>query len=102
MEVKARFDELSNLQFAKIMKKEGIKIIYSIPGLKVHAKVALVLRKTDNDKKDAFAFLSTGNFNEKTAKLYADHGFFTSDQNITGELKLLFDYLEKQDKIALN
>jgi len=98
VEVKARFDELANIQFAKIMKKEGIKIIYSIPGLKVHAKVALVLRKPGKDKKDAFAFLSTGNFNEKTAKIYADHGLFTSNQNITGELKNLFTYLEKQDK----
>jgi polyphosphate kinase len=98
VEVKARFDEYSNLQFAKIMKKEGIKIIYSIPGLKVHAKVALVLRKPEKEKPDAYAFLSTGNFNEKTAKIYADHGFFTSDKNITGELKDLFSFLEKQQE----
>jgi len=79
------------------MKKAGIKIIYSIPGLKVHAKVALVLRKTAKGRKKEYAFLSTGNFNEKTAKIYADHGLFTSDVRITSELKDIFSYLEKQN-----
>jgi len=96
VEVKARFDEHSNLQFAKIMKKAGIKIIYSIPGLKVHAKVALVLRKSTKSRKEAYAFLSTGNFNEKTAKIYADHGLLSSDENLTSELKLVFNHLEDQ------
>jgi len=96
VEVKARFDEQANLQFAKTMKKAGIRIIYSIPGLKVHAKVALVLRKPSKSRKEAYAFLSTGNFNEKTAKIYADHGLLTSEKNITSELKLLFNYLEDQ------
>lgn len=103
VEVKARFDEYANLQFAKIMKRAGIQIIYSIPGLKVHAKIALVLRKSEKNRKEAYAFLSTGNFNEKTAKIYADHGLFTSDENITAELKELFGYLEKQNReIDLN
>jgi len=97
VEVKARFDEYANLNFAKTMKKAGIKIIYSIPGLKVHAKVALVLRKTAKGRKKEYAFLSTGNFNEKTAKIYADHGLFTSDVRITSELKDIFSYLEKQN-----
>ena len=96
VEVKARFDEHANLQFAKTMKKAGIRIIYSIPGLKVHAKVALVLRKSSRNRKSAYAFLSTGNFNEKTAKIYADHGFLSSDENITSELKLVFNHLEDQ------
>jgi polyphosphate kinase len=98
VEVKARFDEYANLNFAKIMKKAGIKIIYSIPGLKVHAKVALVIRKTTTGKRKEYAFLSTGNFNEKTAKIYADHGLFTSDVRITSELKDIFSYLEKQNR----
>lgn len=96
VEVKARFDEFLNLHFAEEMKNAGVKIIYSIPGLKVHAKVALVIRKPSKSKKDTYAFLSTGNFNEKTAKLYADHGLFTSDVNITDELKNIFIYLEDQ------
>ena len=96
VEVKARFDEHANLQFAKLMKKAGIKIIYSIPGLKVHAKIALVLRRSVKGRKAAYAFLSTGNFNEKTARIYADHGLFTSNEDITSELKEVFRYLEKQ------
>ncbi len=98
VEVKARFDEQANLLFAKIMKKAGIKIIYSLPGLKVHAKVALVSRTTIKGKKKAYAFLSTGNFNEKTAKIYADHGLFTSHKEITSELKDLFSFLEDQNR----
>ncbi len=98
VEVKARFDEYSNLQFARIMKKAGIQIIYSIPGLKVHAKVALVLRKPEKSRKKAYAFLSTGNFNEKTAKIYADHGLFTSNENTTADLTEIFGYLEQQNK----
>ena len=97
VELKARFDEYANLQFAKIMSKAGIKIIYSIPGLKVHAKVALVLKKPVNNKQVAYAFLSTGNFNEKTARIYADHGLFTTNENITSELKDFFCFLEVQD-----
>jgi len=96
VELKARFDEYANLQFAKEMSKAGIKIIYSIPGLKVHAKVALILKKPVKDKQEAYAFLSTGNFNEKTARIYADHGLFTSNAKITSELKDLFFFLENQ------
>jgi polyphosphate kinase len=98
VELKARFDEYANLKFARIMSKAGIKIIYSIPGLKVHAKVALVLKKPVHDKQDSFAFLSTGNFNEKTARIYADHGLFTANDKIISELKDLFCFLENQDE----
>ncbi len=95
VEYKARFDEEVNLIFAEKMQKAGIKIIHSIPGIKVHAKVALVIRKSSNEKPlRSYAYLSTGNFNEKTAKLYADHGFFTSDEEIISDLNELFFYLE--------
>lgn len=94
VEVKARFDETANLHFAKEMEQAGIKIIYSIPGIKVHAKVALVLRKGNSAD---YAFLSTGNFNEKTATLYSDVGFFTKRQEVITDLVNLFDYLENQN-----
>jgi polyphosphate kinase len=96
VEIKARFDERSNLEFSKLMKKAGIRILFSIPGLKVHAKMALVMKKSGASGAKAFAFLSTGNFNEKTARIYADHGLFTCDKNITSELRKLFTYLEKR------
>lgn len=94
VEVKARFDETANLHFAKEMEQAGIKIIYSIPGIKVHAKVALVLRKGSSTD---YAFLSTGNFNEKTATLYSDIGFFTKREAIITDLINLFEYLENQE-----
>lgn len=95
VELKARFDEETNLKYAQSMKKAGIKIIYSIQGLKVHSKVAMVTRVKEG-KETSTAFLGTGNFNEKTAKLYTDHGLFTSDNKILSELKELFNYLEDQ------
>lgn len=95
VEIKARFDEAANLKSAAAMEAAGIRVIYSRAGLKVHAKVALVLRK-EGEQTKAYAFLSTGNFNEKTAKIYADHGLLTADQAITNELMEVFKHL--QDK----
>ncbi|WP_439184779.1 polyphosphate kinase 1 [Carboxylicivirga taeanensis] len=96
VEVKARFDEENNLYFARQMEKAGIKIIYSIPGLKVHAKMALAIRRSNGVRKRSFAYLSTGNFNEKTARLYADHGFFTCNDAYLDDMEALFNYLEDQ------
>jgi len=99
VELKARFDEANNLVTSQQMKDSGIKIIYSIPGLKVHAKVALVIEKTlvKNNIRQSYAYLSTGNFNEKTAKLYSDIGIFTSNRKITSEIQKLFNVLETQN-----
>ncbi len=98
VEVKARFDEENNLRFADKMRQAGVKVISSIPGLKVHAKVGLVLRKSRRQKQQrGYAYLSTGNFNEKTAKLYCDEGLFTSNDNIIDELSNLFLHLENQN-----
>ncbi len=95
VELKARFDEKNNMQFAEIMRKEGINVIASIPGLKVHSKAAIVIRKSKKNKeRKSLAFVSTGNFNEKTAKQYCDEGFFTSNKKITSELEKMFCYLE--------
>lgn len=97
VELKARFDEENNLETAEMMKRAGIHIIYSIRGLKVHAKVALVLRK--NPKGElirSYAFVSTGNFNEDTAKLYADTGLFTCNPRIVDDLRQLFGVLKQE------
>ncbi|MFC2087716.1 polyphosphate kinase 1 [Bacteroidota bacterium] len=94
VELKARFDEEANLKYAREMKQAGIKIIYSIPKLKVHSKLAIVVRKENLGK--SLAFLGTGNFNEKTARLYCDHGFFTTDEVILSDLKRLFSHFEDQ------
>lgn len=95
VELKARFDEEANLEWASEMNKAGIKILYSIPKLKVHAKLALVIRSEDSEIGDQ-VYLGTGNFNEKTAKLYGDHGLFTSHVGIVNEVKDLYRHLEDQ------
>ena len=96
VEIKARFDEINNLRSARAMEKAGVKIIYSFPGLKVHAKVALVHRKEGRWEK-GYAFLGTGNFNENTAKIYADHGYFTSERKLIKELEEVFKHLQDRN-----
>lgn len=93
IEVKARFDEEANLAWGEEMEKKGIKVRYSFPGLKVHAKAALISRKMDGELIH-YAYLSTGNFHEQTAKVYSDFGFFTADEKITHELIRFFGFLE--------
>ena len=95
VELKARFDEEANLKWASEMTKAGILILYSIPKLKVHAKIALVIRKKGSKHGDQ-AYLGTGNFNEKTARLYCDHGLFTSNPEVVREVKNLYKHLENQ------
>lgn len=98
VELKARFDEENNLATAEMMKAAGINIIFSIPGLKVHAKVALVLRRDKQGRKlPSYAYISTGNFNEKTATLYADSGLFTCNSTIVNDLHNLFRTLNGKE-----
>lgn len=96
VELKARFDEENNMCTAERMEQAGIRIIYSIPGLKVHAKVAVILRKDTADglKRRDFAYLSTGNFNEKTAKIYSDMALLTANEEIISDINKVFAVLE--------
>ena len=97
VELKARFDEENNLATAEQMQKAGIHIIYSMKGLKVHAKVALVLRRhKDGRLKKSYAYISTGNFNEKTAAVYADTAIFTSKSEMITDLYQLFQVLRRE------
>ena len=95
VELKARFDEANNLKWSKKMKNAGVKIINSIPGLKVHAKVALVKRQEQKEIQ-SYSFMATGNFNESTGRFYTDHVLFTFNQEFGQELLLLFDYLQSR------
>lgn len=100
VELKARFDEEANLRSAREMKQAGIKIMYSLPGVKVHAKLAIITRRNPvTGKTKHLAFMGTGNFNEATARLYCDHGFFTAKSEFTDEIIKLFQYIENQDKV---
>ena len=96
VELKARFDEDNNMSTAERMEQAGIRIIYSIPGLKVHAKVAVILRKDTEDgcKRRDFAYLSTGNFNEKTARIYSDMALLTSNAELITDINKVFAVLE--------
>ena len=96
VELKARFDEENNMSTAERMEQAGIRIIYSIPGLKVHAKVAVILRKDseEGNKRRDFAYLSTGNFNEKTARVYSDMALLTSNVEVIKDINKVFAVLE--------
>ncbi len=92
VEVKARFDEESNFSSAEALQKGGVKVLYSFPGLKVHSKLCLIERK-ENKKLKYYSFLATGNFNEKTARIYCDHALFTKNQKFANEGKKIFNFL---------
>lgn len=100
VELKARFDEANNLKWSKKMKAAGIKIINSIPGLKVHAKVALV-KRWENKQWHNYSFMATGNFNEATGRFYTDHVFFTTQPEFAEELDMLFIYLQSRTQPML-
>lgn len=95
IELKARFDEENNILWAEKMRNVGVKIIYSIVGLKVHAKVALVKKRMESGKIKNYCFFATGNLNEKTAPIYADYGLLTCHAGMGLELNRLFEYLLK-------
>lgn len=93
IEIKARFDEAANLDWGEKLEKAGVTVNYSIPGLKVHSKLALV-RRMENGGDKLYAYLATGNFHEGTAKLYSDMGIFTSDPRLVNEVARVFSHLE--------
>ena len=92
VELKARFDEENNLIWAKALEEAGAHVIYGIPGFKVHAKIAQVIRKS-NDKLKIYQHLSTGNYNGSTAKLYTDIGYFTARDELRADSITFFHIL---------
>lgn len=92
VELKARFDEENNLIWAKALEKAGAHVIYGIRGFKVHAKAALVTRRT-NGKLKQYAHLGTGNYNPATSKIYTDMSYMTSKDEITNDLTRFFHFL---------
>jgi polyphosphate kinase len=92
VELKARFDEGSNIEWAKALENQGVHVVYGLVGLKVHSKVALVIRK-EGDEIRRYVHLGTGNYNSVTAHLYTDIGLFTTDEEIGADATDLFNYL---------
>lgn len=92
VELKARFDEESNIEWAKALESEGVHVVYGLLGLKIHAKMALVVRK-EGDAIRRYIHLGTGNYNPVTAHLYTDLGLLTCDEDIGSDVTDLFNYL---------
>ncbi|MET0635220.1 MAG: polyphosphate kinase 1 [Chitinophagaceae bacterium] len=93
LELRARFDEEANLDWKVRLEEEGVKVLVGIPGLKVHAKLCMI-RKKVNDRSVLYGFVSTGNLNEKTARIYADHCLMTAHPRIMSDISRIFNYLE--------
>ncbi len=91
VELQARFDEENNIYWANKLQEEGATVIYGVPGLKVHSKLFLITTRVGG-KEIKYAHIGTGNFNEKTARIYTDFSLLTADKNITEEISRMFDF----------
>ncbi|MDC0378785.1 polyphosphate kinase 1 [Flavobacteriaceae bacterium] len=97
IELQARFDESANIRYAKEMQSQGIKLIFGSPSLKVHSKICLIER-LENGNLKKYGFISTGNFNESTAKIYTDLTLFTSNVKILEEVSNVFNFFNANYK----
>lgn len=92
VELKARFDEERNIKWADTFEEEGIHVVYGLVGMKIHAKLCLVVRREEEGIR-RYAHIGTGNYNPATAKVYSDLGFFTSREDICSDVTDLFNYM---------
>lgn len=100
VELQARFDEENNIYWANKLQEEGATVIYGVPGLKVHSKLFLITTRV-NGKELKFGHVGTGNFNEKTAKIYTDFSLLTANKNITNEISSVFDFYTNNFKTGV-
>jgi len=97
VELKARFDEESNIEWARALERAGVHVVYGLIGLKTHCKVALVIRR-ERDGIQRYVHLSTGNYNATTARVYTDLDLLTSDEDVGADASELFNYLTGYSK----
>ncbi len=97
LELRARFDEEANLEWKERLEEAGVKVLLGVPNFKVHAKLCLIKKRVKNITTH-YGFVSTGNLNEKTAQIYADHCLLTSNRNIMADVNRVFNYLEEPIK----
>jgi polyphosphate kinase len=93
LELRARFDEEANIEWKQLLEDEGVKVLHGMPDMKIHAKMCLI-RKRVKEKQQLYGFISTGNLNEKTARIYGDHCLLTSNARIMMDISRMFNYLE--------
>ena len=93
LELKARFDEEANLAWKDVLEQEGVKVLLGVPKMKIHAKLCIIKKRVDN-RTIQYGFVSTGNLNEKTAKVYGDHCLLTAKRNVMADINRIFNYLE--------
>lgn len=98
MEIQARFDEQANIEYAEQMQREGIQLIFGVQGLKVHSKMCVIERE-EGPKLVRYGFISTGNFNESTAKIYTDYTLFTANQKILKDVNKVFNFFSVNYKM---
>ncbi|WP_417620279.1 polyphosphate kinase 1 [Oceanihabitans sediminis] len=98
IEIQARFDEQANIDYAEQMEQEGVNLFFGVQGLKVHSKMCVIEREEKNKIK-RYGFVSTGNFNESTAKIYTDYTLFTSDQKILKDINKVFSFFETNYRV---
>lgn len=100
IELQARFDEEANIQYAELMQSEGIKLIFGVKGLKVHCKICLIDR-LENNKIVRYGIISTGNFNESTARIYTDYTLFTANPKICKDINKVFEFFEVNYQVKI-
>ncbi|MDA0863666.1 MAG: polyphosphate kinase 1 [Bacteroidetes bacterium] len=93
IELRARFDEVANIHYAEQMQEEGVRMIFGVKGLKVHCK-ACVIERLEAGKIKRYSFLSSGNFNESTARIYTDYTLFTANEGIAKEINKVFNFFD--------
>ncbi|SHH51078.1 polyphosphate kinase 1 [Winogradskyella jejuensis] len=98
IELRARFDEEANIMYAEQMQSEGVHMLFGVTGLKVHSKMCVIERQEDKKTK-RYGFISTGNFNESTARIYTDFTLLTSDQRLLKDINKVFNFFEVNYKI---
>lgn len=101
LELRARFDEEANLRWKAQLEEEGVKVVLGIHDMKVHAKICVIKKREFNHTKQ-YGFISTGNLNENTARLYGDHCLLTTNRTIIADINRIFDYLENPLKKQAN
>jgi len=98
MEIQARFDEQANIEYAEQMQREGVTLYFGVQGLKVHSKMCLIEREEESKIK-RYGFISTGNFNESTAKIYTDYTLFTANDKILKDINKVFTFFQVNYRI---